>query len=194
MRAIVKPDSAGLSSSWPYWSQFQKPFDGLRITLPGAIFGNLLRPCANLANFRSESKFSTWMLQITYNEAKMKLRKARSHLYESLDDQQQTDEGDYYPRDFADWRPIPCELLEESETRQAIQNAIASLSPCYREVLILRDLQNLSIKETMTILGLSKAAVKTRLQRARLPLTDRLAPGIDGSWIKGQDYRKVRSW
>ncbi len=154
----------------------------------------VLKAFANLASFRAESKFSTWMLQITYNEAKMKLRKARSHLYESLDDQQQTDEGDYYPRDFADWRPIPCEVLEESETRQAIQNAIASLSPCYREVLILRDLQNLSIKETMTILGLSKATVKTRLHRARLLLRDSLAPGIDGSWIKGPDYRKVRSW
>src|ERR1700740_3789733 len=65
----------------------------------------VLKAFANLASFRAESKFSTWMLQITYNEAKMKLRKARSHLYESLDDQQQTEEGDYYPRDFADWRP-----------------------------------------------------------------------------------------
>jgi RNA polymerase sigma-70 factor (ECF subfamily) len=154
----------------------------------------VLKAFANLASFRAESKFSTWMLQITYNEAKMKLRKSHSHLYESLDDQQQTEEGDYYPRDFADWRPIPCELLEESETRQAIQNAIASLSPCYREVLILRDLQNLSIKETMIILGLSKATVKTRLHRARLLLRDILAPGMDGSWIKGQDYRKVSRW
>src|SRR5258708_20144192 len=115
----------------------------------------VLKAFANLANFRSESKFSTWMLQITYNEAKMKLRKARSHLYESLDDQQQTDEGDYYPRDFADWRPIPCEVLEENEIRQAIQNPILSLSLCYPKVLILRDLRNLSIKETITILGLS---------------------------------------
>jgi len=48
----------------------------------------------------------------------------------------------------------------------------------------------LSIKETVTILGLSKATVKTRLHRARLLLRDSLAPGIDGSWINGQDYRK----
>ncbi len=154
----------------------------------------VLKAFSNLASFRAESKFSTWLVQITYNEAKMKLRKAHSHLYESIDDQQQTEEGDYCPRDFADWRPIPCELLEDQEMRQAMQKAIDSLSPCYREVLILRDLQNLSIKETTIILGVSQATVKTRLHRARLILRDALAPGFDGSWVKGQAYRKVRPW
>src|ERR1700684_1715927 len=59
---------------------------------------------AHLSSFRSESKFSTWLVQITYNEARMKLRKDRPHLYESIDTQQQDAEGDYWPRDFADWR------------------------------------------------------------------------------------------
>lgn len=48
----------------------------------------VLKAFSNLASFRAESKFSTWLIQITYNEAKMKLRKARPHLYESIDDQQ----------------------------------------------------------------------------------------------------------
>src|SRR5258706_14385727 len=87
----------------------------------------VLKAFANLGSFRAESKFSTWVLQITYNESKMKLRKARSHLYESLDDQQQTDEGDYYAMVFADLRAIPCEVLGESEMRQAIQNTTASV-------------------------------------------------------------------
>ena len=154
----------------------------------------VLKAFSNLASFRSESKFSTWLVQITYNEARMKLRKARPHLYESLDEQQQGEEGESWPKDFADWRPIPSELLEENEIRQAVQDAIASLSPGYREVLILRDVQQLSIKETTTILGISEASVKTRLHRARLLLRDNLAPGIDGCWIKGQPYRKVRAW
>ena len=153
-----------------------------------------LKAFSNIASFRAESKFSTWLVQITYNEARMKLRKARPHLYDSIDDQQQNEQGEYRPRDYADWRPISSELLEQSEIRQALQNAISALSPAYREVLILRDLQQLSIKETTSILGVSAATVKTRLHRARLLLRDTLAPGIDGSWIKGKPYRKVRAW
>lgn len=144
----------------------------------------VLKAFSNLASFRSESKFSTWLVQIVYNEAKMKLRKARRHLYESIDEQQLNDEGDYWPRDFADWRPIPSELLEKDEVRQAVENAINSLNPLFREVVTLRDIQNLSIRETSMILGISEAAVKTRLHRARLLLRDSLAPG-EGCWRKG---------
>jgi RNA polymerase sigma-70 factor, ECF subfamily len=154
----------------------------------------VLKAFSYLSSFRAESKFSTWLIQITYNEARMKLRKAHSHLYESIDDHQPTEEGNYSPRDFADWRPIPSEILEDQEMRQAVQNAIASLAPIYREVLILRDFHNLSIRETTTILRVSEASVKTRLHRARLLLRDALAPGIDGCWVKGQAYRKVRAW
>ena len=64
----------------------------------------VLKAFSNFASFRSESKFSTWLVQNTYNEAKMKLRKARSHLYDSIDDQQQSEEGEYRPKDYADWR------------------------------------------------------------------------------------------
>lgn len=154
----------------------------------------VLKAFSGLSSFRGESKFSTWLIQITYNEARMKLRKARPHLYESLDDQQQDENGDFWPRDFADWRLIPSEILEKNEIRQAVQDAINSLRSIYREVLILRDIQHLSIKETTTILGISEASVKSRLHRARLLLRDSLAPGIDGCWIERQPYRKVRQW
>lgn len=154
----------------------------------------VLKAFSNLSGFRGDSKFSTWLVQITYNEAKMKVRKAHSHLYESMDDQEQSEDGDFWPRDYADWRPIPSELLEQKEIRQAVHDAINSLSTAYREVLILRDVQRLTIKEATEILGISAANVKTRLHRARLLLRDRLAPGMDGCWIEGQPYRKVRPW
>lgn len=154
----------------------------------------VLKAFSNLSGFRGDSKFSTWLVQITYNEAKMKVRKAHSHLYESMDDQEQNEHGDFWPRDYADWRPIPSDLLEQKEIRQAVHDAINSLSTAYREVLILRDVQRLTIKETTEILGISAASVKTRLHRARLLLRDRLAPGMDGCWIKGQPYLKVRPW
>src|SRR5229473_3756767 len=154
----------------------------------------VLKAFANLANFRAESKFSTWLLQITYNEEKMRLRKARSHLYESIDDPRPSEDADYWPKDFADWRPIPSKLFERDEVRRAIQTATNSLSRTYREVFILRDVQNLSTKETATILGISEAAVKIRLLRARWQVRDTLAPGIDGCWTTGQPYQKVRPW
>jgi RNA polymerase sigma-70 factor (ECF subfamily) len=155
----------------------------------------VVKAFTNLARFRSESKFSTWLIQITVNEARMRLRKDRRAMYESLEGGTQTDDGDYVPRDFADWREIPSEALQRSELKAALRRAIEALPPKYREVLILRDVQDLSIKETAQALGLTEASVKTRLLRARLQLRDALAPGIDGSWASGRsEYEKVRPW
>src|SRR5438477_8476780 len=84
----------------------------------------MLKAFKNIARFRQEAKFSTWLIQITINEAKMKLRKGRAHLHVSLDEQQRTDDGDYIPKDLADWREIPSEALENKQLRDAIRSAI----------------------------------------------------------------------
>jgi RNA polymerase sigma-70 factor (ECF subfamily) len=81
------------------------------------------------------------------------------------------------------------------ELREALKRAIASLSLKYREVLILRDVQQLRIEEVSQILGITAGSVKTRLLRARLQMREALAPGIDGSWSMGKpEYQKVRPW
>jgi RNA polymerase sigma-70 factor (ECF subfamily) len=148
-----------------------------------------------LCTFRRESKFSTWLIQIAVNEARMKLRKDRRHLYDSIDESAETDEGDYIPRDFADWREIPSEALQRRELQEALQKALDSLAPKYREVFILRDVQKLNIRETAAALGITEAAVKTRLLRARLQMRDALAPGIDGGWSSEErTWKKVRPW
>jgi RNA polymerase sigma-70 factor, ECF subfamily len=144
----------------------------------------MLKAFKNLASFRQESKFSTWLIQIAMNEAKMKLRKDRRHLYDSIDNGQTTDEGDYIPTDFADWREIPSDALEQRELREALEKALKSLPEKYRTVLILRDVQQMSIAETAQILGLSEENIKTRTSRARLQMRDLLAPGWGGSWTK----------
>ena len=155
----------------------------------------VLKAFNNLSKFRREAKFSTWLIQITINEARMRLRKDRSHLYESIDEQKSDEEGDYLPRDFADWRDIPSEELQCKELREALKRALASLDPKYREVLVLRDVQHMSIIETAEVLGITEASVKTRLLRARLQMRDALAPGIDGSWTTGRaEFKKVRPW
>ncbi len=153
----------------------------------------ILKAFKAIARFRQEAKFSTWIIQITINEARMKLRKDRRHMYDSLDEPRRgEDEGDYVPRDFADWREIPSEALETARLRQALKRALESLSPKYRQVLVLRDVGHLNIAETAKLLGITEASVKTRLLRARLMMRDALAPGFDGAWRKGQEYEKVR--
>ena len=155
----------------------------------------VLKAFTHLAGFRAEAKFSTWLIQITINEARLRLRKDRRHLYDSLDERRTDAEGDYDPKDFADWREIPSEELKRSELRNALQRAMATLAPKYREVLILRDVQSLSTQETAEILGISEGNVKTRLLRARLQMRDALAPGIDGTWSAGKpEYKKVHPW
>lgn len=154
-----------------------------------------LKALAHLAGFRRESKFSTWLIQIAVNEARMKRRKDRKPLYESLDKQNTDDDGDYIPKDFADWREIPSESLERNELRRALQNALASLDAKYREVFVLRDIEDMSIAETAQTLGITEASVKTRLLRARLQMRDALAPGYDGAWGLGETkWKKVRPW
>ncbi len=155
----------------------------------------VLKAFKALSSFRAESKFSTWLIQITINEARLRLRKDRRHLYDSLDEQHDSEEGDYLPKDYADWREIPSESLQRKELRQALTRALASLAPKYREVFIMRDVNHLSIEETAQALGISEANVKTRLLRARLQMRDALAPGIDGSWASGKtEFEKVRPW
>ncbi len=144
----------------------------------------VLKAYKYLARFRQESKFSTWLIQIVINESRMKLRKDRRQLYDSIDEGQQMDEGDYIPTDFADWRQIPSEVLEQTELREALNKALQSLAEKYRTVLVLRDVQQMSIAETAKALGISEENVKTRTSRARLQMRDRLAPGWGGRWAK----------
>ena len=135
----------------------------------------VLKAFKGLHSFRQEAKFSTWLIQITLNEAKMRLRKDRPYLYESIEEGERGEDGDYIPKDLADWREIPSEALEQKELREALIKAVNSLPEKYRTVFVLRDVQQLSIAETVQALGISEASVKTRLSRARLKMRDTLA-------------------
>jgi RNA polymerase sigma-70 factor, ECF subfamily len=155
----------------------------------------VLKAFIHLDRFRGDARFSTWLIQIVINEARMKRRKERKHLYDSIDEPKTDDESDYKPQDLADWREIPSEALQQQELREALRKAIASLAPIYRQVFMLRDVQQMSIAETSAALGITEASVKTRLLRARLQVRDSLAPGYDGRWAIGDGHwNKVRPW
>jgi len=154
----------------------------------------MLKAFRHIRQFRAESRFSTWLIQITVNEARMRRRKEHAEIMEPIVDRQD-EEGNYVPRDFADWREIPLETLERKEVREKLAEALASLGEKYREVFVLRDMQQLSIEETAKALGISTASVKIRLLRARLMLRDLLAPGLDGGWSSKFSFAKgAKPW
>src|SRR6266853_3199197 len=116
----------------------------------------LLKALARLHQFRRESAFGTWLIQIAINEARMRRRKLRHGIMFSLTSEPDG-EGPYVPKDFADWREIPSEALERNEIREALAKALTSLEEHYRLTFILRDVNELSIAETAHILGISPA-------------------------------------
>jgi RNA polymerase sigma-70 factor, ECF subfamily len=151
----------------------------------------MLKAFANIRQFRQEARFSTWLIQVTVNEALMRRRRQRTVMMEPMDDRRDNnDEQDYAPRDFADWREIPSEALERKEVRQKLAEALATLDRKYREVFVLRDVEHLNIQETADTLGISIAAVKTRLLRARLMLRDLLAAGWKQGWFSRLPFEK----
>jgi len=154
-----------------------------------------LKALKNIRQFRAESRFSTWLIQITVNEARMWRRKHHAHTMESIAGRGDDGQGNYTPRDFADWREIPSETLERKEIREKLNEALAELGEIYRDVFVLRDMHHLSIEETSQALGISTASVKTRLLRARLMLRDLLSPGLGGSWNTRLSFEKgVKPW
>jgi RNA polymerase sigma-70 factor, ECF subfamily len=138
----------------------------------------VLKALKNLSNFRAESKFSTWLISITINEARGRLRHARVLKMESLDTPQQDEEGAPVPAVISDWREVPSQALERKELREMLQAAVSSLPEIYRETVLLRDIEELSIAETAAVLGVREGVVKTRLLRARLMLQKILAPQL----------------
>jgi RNA polymerase sigma-70 factor, ECF subfamily len=154
----------------------------------------ILKAFKNIGQFRGEARFSTWLIQITVNEARMRRRREHAHMAEPIGEIQD-EEGNYTPRDFADWREIPLETLERKEIREKLAEALATLGEKYREVFVLRDMQHMSIEETAETLGITTASVKTRLLRARLMLRDLLAPGFGGSWTSKLSFAKgTKPW
>lgn len=154
----------------------------------------VLKAFKNIRQFRAEAKFSTWLIQIAVNEARMRKRRGRADLMEPIESNPSSDDT-YTPREFADWREIPSEALERKEVREKLADALGSLGQIYREVFVLRDMEQLSIEDTAKALGISTGSVKTRLLRARLMLRDLLAPGLGGPWSSRLSFAKgVKPW
>jgi RNA polymerase sigma-70 factor (ECF subfamily) len=133
-----------------------------------------LKSYQNLDRFQGDSRFYTWLVRIAVNEALMKLRKRRPNQV-SLDEPLTDGDGeDSVFREIEDWGPSPEKKFAQVELNEILNSVISELDPIFRVAFLLRDVEGLSTEETAQILGISSAAVKSRLLRARLKLRQKL--------------------
>jgi len=127
-----------------------------------------------LPSFEGRSSVSTWLYRIAVNEALMVVRKRKPDNL-SIDMEKDDGEGETEPVEIVDWCCLPEGDLLDAEARRFLNEAVQELTPALRAVFVLRDIEGLSVKETADALGLTEAAVKTRLLRARLKLREVLS-------------------
>jgi RNA polymerase sigma-70 factor (ECF subfamily) len=140
----------------------------------------------NLHLFRGDSQFRTWVLSIARNEGLGRLRKQATRREDSLEADIGEQTGDYTPAILTSWREIPAETLERKELGALLRKAIEGLPAIYRNVVLLRDIEEMDGRETAAALGISEGAVKVRLHRARALLQRDLAPRLKGFAPKGK--------
>jgi RNA polymerase sigma-70 factor (ECF subfamily) len=132
-----------------------------------------LKAYEHLPGFQGNSKFYTWLVRITVNEALMKLRKRRGDRTVPLDEPVDTGE-EMVNREIAVWEDNPEQRYSQAEMQKILGDAVQDLKPDFRTVFVLRDIEELSTEETAEVLGISVPAVKSRLLRARLALREML--------------------
>ncbi|CAM4004384.1 RNA polymerase sigma factor SigW [Alkalicoccus chagannorensis] len=131
-----------------------------------------LRAYMNIESYDEERKFSTWIYRITTNLTIDRIRKKKPDFH--LEDRVSGTENLDYHSQFADDVELPEDQIVKLEMQQWIQEEIMRLPPKYRSAVILKYLEDLSIKEISEILHLPEATVKTRIHRGREALRKRL--------------------
>ena len=143
---------------------------------------------ADLSAFRSVGQFEghclvgTWLHRIVVNTALMKLRSRRRTPETSIDELLPAFQEDgHHVEQFSDWCAPADELIERAETRAMVRACIDRLPDNYREILILRDIEELSTDESARALRMTPTAVKVRLHRARQALSTLLRKEFAGA-------------
>jgi RNA polymerase sigma-70 factor (ECF subfamily) len=129
----------------------------------------------HLASFDGSARLSTWLHRIAVNAALMRLRTKRRHPEEPIEELlprfQSDGQHEHAP---SAWAAQSERAVASAEVRKAVRAAIDELPDMYRDVLLLRDIEELTTEEAANALGITIAALKTRLHRARLMLRERL--------------------
>ncbi|SDZ37620.1 RNA polymerase sigma-70 factor, ECF subfamily [Evansella caseinilytica] len=131
-----------------------------------------LRAYTNLESFDMNRKFSTWLFRIATNLAIDRIRKKKPDFH--LEDQVAGTEDLTYYSQFASDEELPEDKVVKLEMQEWVQNEIMMLPPKYRSAIVLKYMEDLSLKEISNILNLPVATVKTRIHRGREALRKRL--------------------
>jgi RNA polymerase sigma-70 factor (ECF subfamily) len=147
-----------------------------------------LRAFQSIGNFRGEASFLTWMCRIVTNLCRDELRKKYRTQIESLDEEITLGEGEV-KKQVASSEPGPAELYEKKELQEKIQELINTLSPEFRLALVLRDIQGFTYEEIAEQLECSLGTVKSRINRARKYLKDKLVQDWEQKEVLTRLYR-----
>lgn len=137
----------------------------------GVVQDTFIKLIERIDAFEGRADIGTWLYRVAYNECLGRLRREKRHRSDTLDDLPE----DTLPAHFVDWGSLPETALADTEAQAHMQAAIAALPPSLRAVFTLRDVEELSTRETAQALSISEGAVKVRLHRARLALRESLA-------------------
>ncbi len=125
----------------------------------------------HIGQFQQDAKFSTWLTRIVVNQCLMRLRQTRRARFCYIDE---AIGEDAMTMELPDQQPSPEAMVGESELGQVLQSEVNRIPPLLRNVFMLRDMQELPMPEVASRLGISVAAAKSRLLRARMELRQRL--------------------
>jgi RNA polymerase sigma factor (sigma-70 family) len=159
---LLKPHLA------PLWRAVQAKM-GTDTDVEDVVQQTLLKAYLHLEQFRNKARFSTWLIRIALHEILQHRLRWSSQLV-SLD-----------PLTLCKFQgseetASPYKQLERMETNKLLRKAIAELPEKYQALIVLRDMQGVSVRDAARLLGMTVPAVKTRHRRARLKMAHSLAP------------------
>jgi RNA polymerase sigma-70 factor, ECF subfamily len=145
-----------------------------------------VRAFEHLSEFRGESTLATWLTRIAINEAQGRLRRQRPTADLAVIDSERKAMSEIIPFPLASPNSDPERLAAQREVRRLIERAVDELPDAFRVVFVMRAVEEMSIEETASFLGLREETVKTRLHRARnllrQALDAQLAPALKDSF------------
>ena len=164
--------------------RFQQPVYNLAFRLlssPGdasdVVQEVFLKVFRNVGHFRRQSSLKTWIYRITVNEAHNQRRWFFRHRSREVGLDDETDEG--CSRTVADSGRSPFDCAFDREKHVLIENALARINPLFREVVVLRDIEDMSYEEIAEVLQMSLGTVKSRIMRGREALREELTGRLE---------------
>lgn len=133
-----------------------------------------VRALRELPNFRGHKKFSMWLMSLALKEAQSRLRQLPAGRVASIPESRFT-EVPQSPTLLGSWRKLPSDIVEREDVRKVLEQAVNMMPACYRQVFVLREVEELEIEDAAELLEISRSLVKIRSRRARIMLQRVLA-------------------